>query len=144
MKLSKIKDYFNTYSAIGTDTIIYADFVPENPVNYSIVQIPSENGGTIRSYVGGDKLKQFAFAFMTKQYYSTTNDADQINLSNSKFFEDLQAWVETNNDNGVLPSITGAQKVEVLQTGFLFDVDDNGQYASYQMTARVIYYQERN
>lgn len=141
--LEAIKNYFNTYENIGEDTVIYADYVPEQPVTYSLIQIPSQSGGTVKSFVGGDKIKEFVFAFMIKQYYSTTNDEDKLNFSNSKFFEDLQLWIEDNNDKGEYPKITGVQRVEVLQTGFLFDVDANGQYASYQMSARVVYYQER-
>lgn len=141
--LEKVRDYFYQYSGIDEASTIYGDYVPEEPTNYSIIQLPMQNGGKLQSFVGGDAVKQFVFAFMVKQYYSIQNDATMINFHNSKFFEDLEKWMEANNEAGTYPDIEGTQRMEVLQTGFLFDVDGNGQYASYQMTARVIYYQER-
>ena len=137
--LEKVRDYFYLYEGIGTDSIIYGDYVPENAVNYSIVQSPSNQGGKVRKYIQSGGVKEFNFAFMVKQVYSMRNDADKINFQNSKFFQDLEEWIEDNNTNGIYPEIDGAFKVEVLSTGFLFDVDDSGQIALYQMTARVLY-----
>jgi len=137
--LEKVRDYFFLFNGIGTDAIIYGDYVPSEPVNYSIIQAPSNQGGFVRKFIGGSNVKEFPFAFMVKQNYSTRNDADKINFQNSKFFQDLEVWIEENNRNNIFPQIEGAYKVEVLSTGFLFDVDDNGQFGLYQMTARVLF-----
>jgi len=137
--LEKVRDYFYLFDGIGTESIIYGDYVPENAVNYSIVQAPSNQGGFVRRFINDGGVKEFNFAFMVKQNYSMRNDVDKINFQNSKFFQDLEDWIEENNKSEIYPLIEGAYKVEVLSTGFLFDVDEGGQFALYQMTARVLY-----
>ena len=137
--MEKVRDYLYTYEGIGTDSVIYGDFVPQSPVNFALVKVPSQDGAKVRRFVSGSEVKEYTFSFMAKQNFSQINDATMTNFQNSKFFDDLEDWIEQNNKDKVYPDVNGAFKVEVLQTGFLFDLDDSGQYAAYQMTARLLY-----
>ena len=139
--LKKIKEYFYEYEGIDPNGIIYSDYLPNESVNYAIHKLPMQEGDTLRSYTGGDKLKQFAFAFDIITPYSTANTVR--NDKNIQFLIELQDWIENNNRINVLPEIENPQRIEILQSGFLFNVDTDSMNAVYRMTARLVYYQER-
>ena len=87
----------------------------------------------------GGSLKQFQFAFTSKEAYD--GDA-RTGIANSGFYQAFEEWVESNNMNDILPELDEhkAVKVEVLQSGFLFSTEaDLGRY---QMICRLIYEQE--
>lgn len=138
--LKKIQEYFYTYDQLDSKGRIYANHVPLEAVNYSIIEIPSANGGTLQTF-GRDEVKQFQFAFDTKVTHSSNND--MRNFNNSKFYSDLQDWIETNNLNKILPDVENCMTIEVLQTAYLKGVDPNGQYAVHSMSGRITYYKER-
>lgn len=137
--LQAIKNYFYTNESLDASGTIYTDYLPGSEVNYAIHKLPMADGDTLRKFVGGDLLKQFAFAFDVIATYSTANNA--TNNNNVKFLVELQKWIEENKN---LPEVTNAQGIEVLQSGFLFDVSPDSKTAVYRMTARLVYYQERN
>lgn len=139
--LTKIKQYFYTYEKLDENGIIYADYLPIDTVNYAIHKLPMENGDVVRKFVGGDQIKQFAFAFDIITDYSTANTTkNDLNIS---FLVELQNWIEENTNKGILPEVTNANSLEIMQSGFLFDVDTNSTAAVYRLTARLVYYQER-
>lgn len=139
--LKKIQEYFLQYDKLDENGRIYANHTPLKAVQYSIIELPSSNGGVVRSYIGGDALMQFQFSFDTKVYHSTGNDMQ--NFDNSHFYTQLQDWVFENNRKGVLPDIENCQEIEILQTGYLKGLDPNGQFAVHSMSGRVTYYKER-
>ncbi|QIK56669.1 hypothetical protein G7059_01810 [Erysipelothrix sp. HDW6A] len=139
--LTKIKEYFYEYEKLDQNGIIYSDYLPNESVNYAIHKLPMQEGDILRSYTGGDKLKQFAFAFDIITPYSTANTVR--NDKNIQFLIELQDWIENNNRINVLPEIENPQRIEILQSGFLFNVDTDSMNAVYRMTARLVYYQER-
>lgn len=137
--LKKIQEYFLLYEQLDAKGRIYANMTPLKAVNYSINEIPSQNGGTIQQF-GMDTVKQFQWSFDTKVIHST--HADNTNFNNAKFYGDLQNWIEHNNFNKVLPDIEGIMSIEVTQTAYLKAVDPNGQYAIHSMSGRITYYKE--
>ena len=139
--LKKIEEYFLTYDKLDENGRIYINHMPAKAVEYSIIEIPSANGGTLQTF-GRDEVKQFQFAFDTKVFHSTGRD--NINFDNSQFYSELQEWIEENNLNKVLPSVENCMSIEVLQTPYLKALDPNGQYAIHSMSGRITYYKERN
>ena len=138
--LKKIQEYFLTYDKLDADGRIYANNTPLEAVNYSIIELPSGNGGVLRTF-GQDQVVQFQFSFDAKVLHSSGNDTN--NFDNSQFFTDLKAWVEDNNLKGILPDIPNCQSIEVIQTPYLKGIEPTGQYAIHSMSVRVIYYKER-
>lgn len=136
-----IKKYFKTCPMIESDERVFTDFLPSEASQYAIYQTGNQDGGVIERFVDGSKRIQFSFIFASMFNYS---NADTLtNLSNSKFFEDLQAWVEKNNEDGIFPEgITNPEEIEVLQTGSLFVIDPKETIAEYQMICRFIYLKE--
>lgn len=138
--LKKIQEYFLGYDKIDANGNIYANHTPVEAVEYTIIELPSANGGNLQTF-GMDEVKQFQFAFDTKVNHSSGND--MINFNNSQFYSELQEWVELNNINKILPEVENCLSIEILQTGYLKGLDPNGQFAVHSMSGRITYYKER-
>ena len=105
-----------------------------NGMEYSIDPIGADP--VYKRYTDGTCLKQFQFAFTSKEAYD--GDA-RTGIANSGFYQAFEEWVESNNMNDILPELDGhdATRVDVLQSGYLFSAEaDLGRY---QMICRVIY-----
>lgn len=117
---------------------INVDYLPNNPVEYSIDAIPSNT--VVKKYTGGGAIKQFIFVFASKEYYGS----DVLtNIENSGFYEDLSNWIETKSKRGELPQLSKGREsisIEVLDSGYLFQVDED--MARYQMQLRLTYYED--
>lgn len=135
--IDAIREYFLACDLLN-DGKINIDFLGDKP-EYSIDPIPAEP--TIKKYVDGEEVRQFQFAFTSKEYFD--GDA-RTGIENSGFYQDLAEWIETNNANGVLPLLTNPKqdpiKVETMTHGYLFDVD--AEFARYQIQCRLVYEQE--
>lgn len=117
---------------------INVDYLPNNPVEYSIDAIPSNT--VVKKYTGGGAIKQFIFVFASKEYYGS----DVLtNIENSGFYEDLSNWIETKSKRGELPQLSKGREsisIEVLDSGYLFQADED--MARYQMQLRLTYYED--
>lgn len=117
---------------------INVDYLPNNPVEYSIDAIPSNT--VIKRYTGGGAMKQFIFVFASKEYYGS----DVLtNIENSGFYEDLSNWIETKSKRQELPKLSKGREsidIEVLDSGYLFQADED--MARYQMQLRLTYYED--
>ena len=122
--IQSIRDYVMTYPDID-DRKINIDYLG-NGMEYSIDPIGADP--IYKRYVDGSYLKQFQFAFTSKEAYD--GDA-RTGIVNSGFYQAFEEWVEKNNMNDILPELDEykAVKVEVLQSGFLFSTEaDLGRY----------------
>lgn len=130
--IQSIRDYVMTYPDID-DRKINIDYLGDE-MEYSIDPIGADP--IYKRYVDGSCLKQFQFAFTSKEAYD--GDA-RTGIANSGFYQAFEEWMENNNMNDILPELDGheAIRVEVLQSGYLFapDVD----LGWYQMICRLIY-----
>lgn len=112
---------------LGTDVGAYTiDVVPISPI--------------VKQYTDGATLRQFAFVFGSKEYYSS--DVLQ-NIENAGFYEKLQDWFEGQTMKEDFPNLgKGKQvtKIEVTSTGYLFDETEDK--ARYQCQCRLVYYQD--
>lgn len=138
--IKNIREYFYTSSMIKDTERIHADYLPEGSNEYAIYTVPSENGGIVREYIGGNQLREQTFIFAVRFNYSTSMDL--TNIENSDFFKQLQNWVEVNSKNGIYPEVEGATDLKVISTGNLFAVDENQRLAEYQMTLKLYYNKE--
>lgn len=140
MIIKAIRDYFYTSPMIKDKERIHTDYLPTGSNEYAIYTVPSENGGIVRQYIGGNQLREQTFVFAVRFNYSTSMDL--TNIENSSFFSKLQDWVELNTKNGIYPDVKGATDLKVISTGNLFAVDENQRLAEYQMTMKLYYNKE--
>lgn len=110
--IQSIRDYVMTYPDID-DRRINIDYLG-NGMEYSIDPIGADP--IYKRYVDGSCLKQFQFAFTSKEAYD--GDA-RTGIANSGFYQDFAEWTEQNNLDDILPELGGhdAIRVDVLQSG---------------------------
>ncbi len=130
--IESIREYVMGYPDID-ERRINIDYLG-NGMEYSIDPIGADS--VYKRYTDGTCLKQFQFAFTSKEAYD--GDA-RTGITNSGFYQNFEEWTEENNLNDILPELEGHQavRVEVMQSGYLFSTEaDLGRY---QMICRVIY-----
>lgn len=129
--IESIREYVMGYPDID-ERRINIDYLG-NGMEYSIDPIGADP--VYKRYTDGTCLKQFQFAFTSKEAYD--GDA-RTGITNSGFYQNFEEWTEENNLNDILPELEGHQavRVGVMQSGYLFSTEaDLGRY---QMICRVI------
>ena len=116
------------------DGKINLDYLGSNPIEYVVETIPCDP--IVTRYMDGGSLRQFLFAFASRESYGT--DTLQ-NIQNSEFYEDFSSWIEECDRNGMPPDLEDfrAQKIEVLTAGYL--LEEGKQDARYQIQCRLTY-----
>ncbi len=121
---------------------VNVNFLPKNPNNYSIEEVPNQNGSILKRYLDGSSEREFNFIFACIFDYS---EELQINLDNSGFFENFQEWIENNDLNGIYPKLEDGlepNEIKVTTTGYLFYVPEKMDRAIYQIQLKLIYEKE--
>jgi hypothetical protein len=136
--LSAIKDYLKTNPNIASQTPIWVDFMGEKASEITIIQLPGNK--VLESYINGDSRRVFPFAIQSME--STADELQRI--QNSGFYEDLSDWLESQDELKVYPVLDAgktAERIETMGWGYLVQ-QGNSQTGIYQISCRLIYYQE--
>lgn len=107
-------------------------------MSYSIDPLPCDP--VVRKYTDGGSMKQFQFAFTSKEEY---DEDERITIDNSGFCQDFEEWLELKNATDNLPELPAGKnafRYETMNKGYLFDIDGNK--AKYRIECRLIYTQE--
>lgn len=133
--IDKIRQYFIDNEIIDENCRINIDFLGEKPTEFSIEKIPVNP--ILEQYTNGGSYRQFQFQLVSCNHYG----ADVIqNIANSEYYENLYNLIETNNEQGILPNITGIDTIECLNNGGVDVTDINT--ARYSIQMRITYYKE--
>ena len=136
--LSSLKTYLQNYSELKENAPVWADFVGEDPTQYSIVPIPGSK--VIEYYLDGSSLRSFTFAFQSTEY-----TADELErLETNEFFEAFAEWMETQTENGSLPTLASgkeAEEIRALGWHYLYQ-QGNSSTGIYQVQCELIYHQD--
>ena len=122
LRISKLREYMIQVidKIIKADYKINADMLSNEPNNYSLDKIPV--GSVVDKWINGIEIHRDLFSFRSRMLYSL----DTIeNLRNIGFFEIFEALIRNNNREGVLPEITGIQKIECLNCGTMLSAETN-------------------
>lgn len=118
MQAKTLIDYIRDY-------ILTCDFLRKWKVNvdhlgvemsYSINPLPCDP--IVKKYVDGGTVKQFQFAFTSKESYDS--DARTC-IENSGFYQKFEEWMEENDRRGELPEIGISRGIPVHGYGWLED-----------------------
>ena len=123
-RITKLRDYlFNiidTLIANNSEYQINTNMLSNDINNYSIDKIPTQT--TVERWIMGVEIHKDVFSFRSRMAYSQ----DVINnLSNIGFFEDFEAKIYSNNEEGILPEIDGIEKIECLNCGTMNSSETN-------------------
>ena len=118
---------------------VNVNYLEPSPDTYSIEEIPIDP--TVKKYVNGDTIRQYAFIFTSREPYG----ADVIqNIDNSGFYEKFAEWIEDNNDNEIFPILENgleALEIKVTSTGYAFAVTEST--AQFQIQLRLKYLKKK-
>lgn len=139
--IERIKDYIMTCPFLEELSNVNVDFLPEDPLTYSIEQTPSEP--ILKRYLDGSTERQITFVFACRMFYS-----DELinNIDNSGFFEKFQEWLFENSENDILPELDKGlipYRMEAVSSGYLYDISGDLSNARYQIQCRLIYEKEK-
>lgn len=120
------------------DGCLRVDHIGMRPIQYSIEVLTCDP--VVKEYVNGDSVRQYLFAFGSREYYSQERIQ---NIQNSSFYEKLSDWVEKQNVIGNLPELPEGMEAEgiyVVSSGYLFSEARTS--ARYQIQLRLEYFKE--
>lgn len=133
--IEPIKTFIATYSGLTAGAALTVDRLGDTPTEYAIV--PQPGSKIIATYIDNSSEREYPFAFQ-----ATLSTADeQIRITNSGFFEDFAAWLESQSEAGTLPTLeTGktATKIEAVGWGFIYE-QGQSETAIYQITCKLTY-----
>lgn len=138
--IESVKNFIRDCPLLDKLAKVNVDFLPEDPETYSIEETPTQI--ILRTYLDGTSERQFVFVFASRLHYS---EETRNNIDNSGFFEDFSDWMEEQSDIGNLPQLEAgmtASKIEVMSSGYLFDISGDLSNARYQIQCRLIYDKE--
>lgn len=138
--IESIRDYLLKCPYLNELAKVNVDFLPEDPMTYSIEQTPSEP--VIKKYLDGTTDRQITFVFACRMFYS-----DELinNINNSGFFEKFQDWLFDNSEEGILPKLEDGMipdRIEAISSGYLYDISGDLTNARYQVQCRLLYEKE--
>ena len=140
--IAGLKKYFKACPLLKGGKI-NIDSLGEAPASYSIDTL--SNDTSIKKYADGGELRQYGFAFRSRE---PIDEVGLQNLENVQFYDHLEAWIEEQNDAGNYPEPNGdiwskcsVQRVEPLKSGYF--VNSTGTTAMYEIQLRVVYYKTK-
>ena len=133
MIIESIKKYFEACPCM-INGAININYLSDRAVCYSIDNVEVEP--VIKKYCDGAVLKQFVFKLALRDIY---DENVQRNLKIAQFFEQVERWITSQNQKGILPQFDGGVpiKMEVTKSGALNDA--NIQSGRWQMEMRLVY-----
>ena len=121
-RISKLRNYlFNVINILTTkrDYQISADFLGDVG-DFSLDKIPTDT--EVENWIIGIQKKRDVYSLRSRKLYGITYIEK---LKNIGFFEDFEALIKSNNEEGILPEIEGIESIECLNCGTLNSVDSS-------------------
>lgn len=133
-KIELIKEWFEQCPLLNGGQID-VDYLKDDVYSYSIDRTPGQP--IINGFVDGSGgKKQITFDFSVTAPISSQSI---INLQNSKFGEDIIAWVENENELNNLPAINGAFSIRPTSPSYILQKTDTT--AIYIIQFQFVYYE---
>ncbi len=133
-KIELVKDIIATCPCFENGKII-VDYVSDEISNYSMDL--TQSNLVYKQYADGSSLKQMTFDFTVSGSFT-----DLQNLTNSKFFEDFNKWIETQNKSSNLLNISGIESIKCTTPGYI--LQKNETIANYIVKMQVVYFEGGN
>ena len=121
--------YLKEYAQLNVEYLI-------DKVNAGSINENSGYNPIINQFLIGSE-RQFLFTFDSKLHW---NEDIQNNIDNSKIYENVKNWLETNNKNKNFPDIKGIYEIGTTTNGYIFATNANE--AIYRIQCYLNYYKE--
>jgi len=133
--ISKLREYFSKCPLFDKTSPFYTDFNSENPSNYSLNSLP---GTRMTKDILQNKYYIRNFAITSREY--TPSDLERI--ENLGLYEQLQEWVEEQDDEENYPNLGKNLEVTglyVTNSGSLYENDPKNNIGLYQIQLQISY-----
>ena len=134
--IESIRNYIGNLDCMKTfENAINTNFLDGEVNSFSIEEIPSNP--IVKKYTDGSTLRQFQFAFCSREPYGQ-EIIQQI--ENSSFYEDFSNEIESKNNQGILPiGVNGIEPIELKITSSAYVVATEEDTAMYQINLNFKY-----
>lgn len=134
--IESIRNYIGNLDCMKTfENAINANFLDGEVDSFSIEEIPSNP--IVKKYTDGSTLRQFQFAFCSREPYGQ-EIIQQI--ENSTFYEDFAEEIEDKNNQGILPiGINDIEPIGIEITSSAYVVATEEDTAMYQINLNFKY-----
>lgn len=136
--IQSVKNYIETYAGLKENAPLWVNYLGAEPTEYAIVPLPGDR--ILEAYITGKERRAYPFAFQSME-----RTADELErLENIGFYETFAAWLDSQSEAGVLPTLDSgltAEKIEAVNWGYLFEQGESSS-GVYQIQCRLIYEQE--
>lgn len=134
--IDKVREYMAKCPYLDEYAELNVEYLVDKVKAYSI----NENAGydpIISEDIIGNQERQLLFTFDSKLHW---NEDIQNNIDNSKSFENIRNWLETNNKKKIYPDIKGIYEIGATTNGYIFATNANE--AIYRIQCFLKYYKE--
>ncbi len=134
--IDEVRDYMAKCPYLEEYAELNVEYLKDKVNTYSI----NENAGynpVISEDILGNQERQFLFTFDSKLIW---NEDIQNNIDNSKSYENIRNWLESNNKNEIYPDIKGIYEIGATTNGYIFATNANE--AIYRIQCYLKYYKE--
>lgn len=134
--IDKVREYMAKCPYLDEYAELNVEYLLDKVKAYSI----NENAGydpIISEDIIGNQERQLLFTFDSKLHW---NEDIQNNIDNSKSFENIRNWLETNNKKKIYPDIKGIYEIGATTNGYIFATNANE--AIYRIQCFLKYYKE--
>lgn len=134
--IDEVREYMAKCPYLKEYAELNIEYLADKVNTYSI----NENAGynpIISEDIIGNQDRQFLFTFDSKLIW---NEDIQNNIDNSKSYENIRNWLETNNKNEIFPDIKGIYEIGATTNGYIFAT--NADEAIYRIQCYLKYYKE--
>ena len=134
--IESIRNYIGNLDCMKTfENAINTNFLDGEVDSFSIEEIPSNP--IVKKYTDGSTLRQFQFAFCSREPYGQ-EIIQQI--ENSTFYEDFAEEIESKNNQGILPiGVNGIEPIGIEITSSAYVVATEEDTAMYQINLNFKY-----
>lgn len=133
--IDKIREYMAKCPYLKEFAELNIEYLVDKINTYSINENAGYNPILHKFLVGSER--QFLFTFDSRLHW---NEDIQNNIDNSKFYENIRTWLESNNKNKIYPDIDGTYEIGATTNGYIFATNANE--AIYRIQCYLYYYKE--
>ena len=133
--IDKIREYMAKCPYLKEFAELNIEYLVDKISTYSINENAGYNPVLHKFLVGSER--QFLFTFDSRLHW---NEDIQNNIDNSKFYENIRNWLESNNKNKIYPDIDGTYEIGATTNGYIFATNANE--AIYRIQCYLYYYKE--
>lgn len=138
--IESIRNYISDLDCMATfANAINANFLDGEVDSFSIEEVPTEP--IVKKYIDGSSVRQFQFAFCSREPYG----AEILqNIDNSSFYEDFSNEIEEKNNRNILPiGDSNIEPIELKVTSSAYVVTTEEDTAMYQINLNFKYFKKR-